>query len=229
MVEFFGIAVAACAVWFLWRAIVARLLPRMMRRGAAYAHDHGAVSPEFSADLLNSPSELKMARAWMAKGDSDFSALDGYEQYGRAIVRLYQDRRANVERVKAHMEKTAFGPQRDRFLHISACPISALYVITLTSILSPVMPTANEMKEVYDYCFRDAEDAYSRDKAWADAVNSQSTQANMEGMGEIVGRETRSDNYEFFFKLRQRQTADAANGIDETALALGDPQWYLKI
>ena len=229
MVEFIGIVVAACAAWFLWRAIVARLLPRMMRRGAAYAQEHGAVPLEFSADLLKSPSEVKVARAWMAKGDSDFGALDGYKQYGKVIIRLYQDRRANIEHVKAHMEKTAFGPQRNRFLHISACPISALYVITLTSILSPVMPTADEMKEVYDHCFRDADDAFSREKAWADAMNSQSTQDDMEGMGEIAGRETQSANYEFFCKLRQRQTADAANGINETALALTDPRWYLKI
>ena len=65
MVEFIGIVVAACAAWFLWRAIVARLLPRMMSRGAAYAQEHGAVPLEFSADLLRSPGEVKVARAWI--------------------------------------------------------------------------------------------------------------------------------------------------------------------
>lgn len=83
------------------------------------------------------------------------------------------------------------------------------------------------MKEVYEYCFSDADDANVRDKAWANAMDSQSTQVNMEGMGEVVGRETKSDSYEFFYKLRQRQTVDAANGVNEAALALGDPQWYL--
>lgn len=229
MFEVIGFVVVAWFAWLIFKAVVAKQTGALLQRAANYAELHGGVPRAFSAEVLDSPSEVKAARQALATGDSDFGALDGYKQYGRVIMKFYEGRRANVELVKDHMEKDAFGPQCARLPDISACPISAMYVMTLTSCLSPMMPTADEMREVYDHCFRHGGDDSSRENAWVDAMNSRASQENMDGMGRLVGREMKSKKYEFFYKLRQRQMADNKLGIDETALALADPQWYLKL
>lgn len=228
MFELIGMAVVAWIVWIIGKSIVGGLIKGTLVRAAIYAEKAG-VPCDFSKEIMECPDIVKQARRELASSDRDFSALDAYEQYGKAIIHLhFKARQVEMRRLKKEVENI-FVPQSRRLHDYSACYISALYISALTVVLARMMPTHKELREVFDHCFSHPNLNMARDKAWEEMLNLPQSGDDVFAMGELVKREVTAGKFEFFYKLRNKYLDNYEQGISEGDLATGDPRWYLKL
>lgn len=233
---FILVAAIVLGIWTIGKSIVGGLIGGTLLRAAVYAENSG-VPRDFIDEIIEFPDIVKHARRELASGDRNFAALDVYEQYGKAIVHLnVKAREIEMQRLKKEMERV-FTPQCDRLHDYSACYISALYISTLAAVLARMMPTQEELREVFDHCFRHPNLGMAknralglvRNRAWEKMLSLPKSGDDLLAMGELVTREVTAKKFEFFYKLRIKYRDNDEQGISESDLAAADPRWYLKL
>ena len=83
--------------------------------------------------------------------------------------------------------------------------------------------TQNELRAVFDHCFRHPNLKLARDSAWEEMMNSPQSSDDLLAMGELVKREVTARKFEFFYKLRNKYSDNAEQGVSESELAASRP------
>lgn len=95
MFEFIGICVVAFVVWRLVRRLIFGGMNKTLSRAVSFAIKQD-VPHSFAVNIIKKPSVIREARGILKNNKTEFSTLDAYEQYGLAIVMLYQGARAEL-------------------------------------------------------------------------------------------------------------------------------------
>lgn len=93
MFEFIGVCVVAFVVWRIAKKLIFGGLNKTLSRAVTFAIKHD-VPHSFAVNIIKKPSVMREARVILKNNKPEFSTLDVYEQYGLAIVMLYQGARA---------------------------------------------------------------------------------------------------------------------------------------
>lgn len=89
MFEVIGMVVVGWIVWSIAKGVISGGLKATLFRAVDFAYTHG-VPRHFSIEMIKRPDIIKTARNTLAKRDPNIAALDVYEQYGRALIMMYE-------------------------------------------------------------------------------------------------------------------------------------------
>jgi hypothetical protein len=228
MFEFIGFVVVVWVAWKTFKVIANHKVQGTLSRAIAYAEAQG-IPHQFCSEVVEYPELVKQARQELAAGNRDFAAQDVFQQYGQALELLYaRGLQAEMRRLKKHFDEV-FGPQRDWLTAYSACYIAGLYVCAVTASIARMTPNAEDLKEIFDHCFRHKELEWTKDMAWHRMMNSPEAAGDLAAFSKLVGREIETKKFDFIPKLRQKYVDIRLSGMLEGELAAADPHWFLKL
>ena len=209
MFEVIGFIVVAWIVWAVIKGIFKGSVKGTMLKACELAESLG-VPHDYAIELSKHPEIVTAARKELAKNNREFSMLDANEQYGHAIVALYEEKCRSTGMNTEIMEKVKnfLQPQVNQLksegtkLHIN--DITYVYLGALATNFSKTGINLQQIRDLVKYVFPEDDLSFSIENGYQIVCGSSDFLDKMKDILPVVNQEIASGQGEFYLKYTRK-------------------------
>lgn len=253
MFEIVGMLFVAWVAWKGVKAVLEAAVNRTLVRAVGYAAERG-VPHDASAAILDQPALVKRVRRDLARASQEFAALDGFEQYGKAITVLHAARQGHFDEKSVesdpllryeHTKNAELEIAKEKVKRLLDPQLAALkregvpvrvdyitfaYVGALAWSTSKVLVNATDIKCIVEHCFQGKHYVHDIAAVWDNLQDASDLEDKSNALGSISDAENAAGKGEFFARFtRKHSRSRGLTAGPRPDLSKVRDDWFLEV